>query len=1295
MSPSLFGHVDLAKFQAGASTMRNLFVNYRGGAYSRAGLAYCLYSRQTGRAFPPRLIEFEFSVLDGLALEFGNNYMRVFTDGAAVTEGPVAITGITAASPAVVSATGMGVTGASALNGSVIASYAPGEIITIAGGTPITVAQLQVLATTLLSVAPGAAGSGYVPADTVNLLGGTQTATPSVVVVTTKVSGATISAAGSGGTNGPATVTGTTGTGTKFQALVTIAGGIITAVQGITNGGSYTVNPTTLVNEPVTGGGLSGAALSVTMGVGSVNIVSGGGFLANAPGGNFSQASSSGAGTGATFIQGLFGILALGVSSAGNYTVFPSSPAAQAFSTGSGVGAMYLLTEGTVAPFANGDWVYLQGINGPTALNFQTFVVGDATTATFALFDVFGNPVDTTALPAYTGGGTASRVFTLATPWAEQDLPWLKVTQSADVMTICCVNQATGFEYQPQNLERFADDDWVLAPVIPAASIVPPASASGTASAAGAVDYQYEVTAISSLDGTESVASPIAGIYAAVDIASTAGTITVNWSAVPGAAGYYVYKTTPSYNGVPPVGAQFGFAGQAFGLSFADSNIVADFAQVPPTHQNPFANGQVLEVNASAPGTGYTQASGFINTATGSGAILTGVIVGGGVVAWIIQDNGGNYAATDTVTVVGDGAGATATLVIGPTSGNYPGVPTYFQERRVFGYSLNNPDTYDMSQPGAFGNFDTRSPPLASDAISGAPWGVQVDGIQFFVLTPAGLVTMTGSSAWLLVGQGSFGVNVQAFTPSSQVAIPQAFSGCSPTVPPIKINYDLLYCTWNSTYWFDLPYQLYALSEPIDITQYSAHLFAGFTSVQRAWCEQPNKLAWIVRSDGAMLSLTWLKAEQVLGWARHDTNGQFVSCCKTTEPPVDALYVATQRTLGGRASYIIERMDNRQWAQAENCFCVDCGFQTVLPTPNATLTADNATGAGIITGVAPGFVGGQNYGPATTVAVVDDDGQGPGTGAEVEAEYDPVTQAIVNIAVLAGGVGYVYPKFVIYDPSGQGSGFVGNPGLDNDTTFTASAPVFHMNDVGSIIRMGQGYATITAYVNSTNVRATIQIPISAVYQDSRGNPITVIPQPPGTWSLSKPTTTIPGLDVYAGAEVVGLADGNVLDPTLVSADGVLTIPNPATLVTVGLPFQAQLQSVYLDVGEPTVQGQRKKVAAATARLEASRQVKIGANQPDGSTQSPAVLATVWQDLVTLPDQGSQGQPRRDFFAPFVPLYSCDVRQTLLGGFAKPGQLALQQDFPLPLQVLAVIPEILGGDTPSQKAEPRQQQGRGR
>src|ERR1700728_1746559 len=102
IAPSLYGRTDLARDENGASTMRNMFVGYRGGAYSRDGAGFVGVSKQTGRSIPPRLIRFQFDINHGLALEFGDFYMRVISDGSYVTEAPYQITNITNADPAVV-----------------------------------------------------------------------------------------------------------------------------------------------------------------------------------------------------------------------------------------------------------------------------------------------------------------------------------------------------------------------------------------------------------------------------------------------------------------------------------------------------------------------------------------------------------------------------------------------------------------------------------------------------------------------------------------------------------------------------------------------------------------------------------------------------------------------------------------------------------------------------------------------------------------------------------------------------------------------------------------------------------------------------------------------------------------------------------------------------------------------------------------------------------------------------------------------------------------------------------------
>lgn len=1243
--------------------------------------------------------------------------MRVVSNGAFVSDLQATIVGATNANPLVLTVNGTGAAAVSAvpINSGISQSYKPTDLVTLAGGIFSAPTVLSITNTLLLNLALNFSGVGvYAPADTIHLTGGTQSTPAVLTVTTTQVSGATIVSPGTvapGTWSGTTTaiVQGTTGTGIKFQASCQMDVTGLLSVNSISLAGDYTVNPTTPAVEPVTlvsysGGGapvgvtLTGATLDITLGVLGFSISNAGVFTANPAGGTFTQASTSGSGTGATFLGALMAPHTVAVSVAGAYSVYPSNPVQQASTTGSGIGAQFTVTTTPISlvPFFNaGDWIEISGVGGMTQLNGLTAVIALVAGSSLTLNDVYGNPINSTAFGAYTSGGLASRIFTLSTIYAEADLDYLKFTQSADVMSICCVNQITQTEYPPQDLNRASDTSWTFTPTVPEPSVLPPTNAAGSPTTAGSTDYGYVVTAVSPTDGSESIASNIALISNAVDVASTAGTILITWTppATPGVNEYNIYKAQPLPGPVPiPGGALYGFAGQAYGASWADNNIVADYAQVPPTHQDPFARGQIQSVKVLTSSGTITSVTFTFNTASGTDAVLIGIIdPNNNLVQVNVQDAGKNFEPGDTVNVIAVGGGsATALLVIGPTQGTYPSTVSYFQERRAYANTLNNPDTYYMSQPGAFTNFDSRIPTIDSDAIIGSPWSFEVNGIQWMVPTSGGLLVMTGLSAWLLVGTGSFATNVQEISPSSQNVTTQAFSGCSPTVPPIKINYDVIYVEAQGSYYRDLPYQLYALSEPIDITENSSHLFKNYTILQHAWCEQPYKLLWAIRSDGVMLSLTYYKSQQIAGWARHDTNGLFVSNCSVVEPPNNALYVATQRFPGTNIAYMIERMDNRQWLAAENVWAVDAGLSLAQPTPNASLTASSATGLGACTGVTS-IATNSGWSAATTASVIDaplipNGPPGPGVGAVPTLT---IVGGVITAITFSGGnqgTGYLNPQLVFNDPAGsQGGSFASAPNaiitLNNAATFTASAAVFSGPNVGSVIRMGGGIAAITAFTDTEHVTANILSPIIDVVPNSGG---IVESQAAGSWTMTAPVSTIGGLQHLAGATVTGLADGNVIPKTVVSATGTITLATPASQVVVGLAFLPQFQTVYLDAGEPTMQGQRKKIPAVTVRLEASRGMRMGTNQPDASTRSPMPVSVPWNEgaggLMGVIYTNPPNYPLRPYNSLCPSLVTGDIRIPVGGGIATTGQVALQQDNPLPLNVLALYVEVLPGDT---------------
>lgn len=208
-----------------------------------------------------------------------------------------------------------GGSGISGVTDIVAGSYATMPTFTVVGdGVGASLTPIMKVVTIGVATAQSGAGS-YAPNETVALANGTFSTRAVGTIASTKVVSGTVAAGGSGGVDGVQTVTGTTGTGTKFQALVTVSGGSITAVNSISVAGNYTVNPTSLTNEPVTGGSVTGGQLSVKMGINTINPTTVGSYTA-LPSDPVAQFSTSGSGTGATFTV-LWGVLGATVVSAG------------------------------------------------------------------------------------------------------------------------------------------------------------------------------------------------------------------------------------------------------------------------------------------------------------------------------------------------------------------------------------------------------------------------------------------------------------------------------------------------------------------------------------------------------------------------------------------------------------------------------------------------------------------------------------------------------------------------------------------------------------------------------------------------------------------------------------------------------------------------------------------------------------------------------------------------------------------------------------------------------------------
>lgn len=941
-----------------------------------------------------------------------------------------------------------------------------------------------------------------------------------------------------------------------------------------------------------------------------------------------------------------------------------------------------------VNSYANADWVYASGFQGMTELNGRTFILSGVSAAAFTLNDIFGNPINSLGYDAYVAGGTFARIYTNFQPlYALEDLPYLKVVQSADVMTLCCVNQRTLREYPPVDLRRLAANNWQFGAITFATSIAAPANCAASATVASTApalptQYAYCVTAVDGDTGEESVASNVAYIVDSADIALIAGSHIVTWNPVAGAASYNVYQAPPSYGTAVPIGAVFAFVGKSYGTRFVNTNILADQTVTPPLHLNPFARGAIIGTGAIPSGGTFAQSTttATITSATGTGGVILPVVdlATTDVVAAIIQNAGENYQTGDTVTFHDSSSGdsVVASLTIGPQSGTYPSVPNYFQSRRVYGNTINQPDTLFFSQTGAYTNMDSATPPIDSDAITTTPWGQQVNGIQWLLPMPGGLIVGTGLDAWQITGAGGAG---SPLTPASQSAQAQESNGFSPTVPPLKINADILYNQALGYTVRDINYSFVTnIYGGTDISVLSNHLFDGFEIVQWAWAQVPWKVAWATRNDGKFLSLTWDKEQKLQGWARHDTNGLVEGNEVATEPPVSAPYFVVKRFIRGQNqwAYFIERMDNRLWQGPEDPWCVDAGLSLVQPAPDATLTAEAAEGPGTIDG---GYIatGGTGY-TSPSAQIVDP----LGTGHGADIVFTATGGVIDGYTIVDPGADYSPSTTVtIVDPTGAGATFL--PFVSQNVLFDASAAVFGTTQAGDVIRIGGGQATVTTVNNPSQVLAAITQPILEVIPN---DPYRLpVPAASGAWTITTPIDVVTNLDHLEGMQVTGLADGQVIPLTTVE-DGQITLSSPASSIVVGLPFIAQLQSMPVEISAVgTVQGSRKNTSGVTVRMEKSKGFQVGVNQPvaaalDFQQEIP------WDDLADIPEV-----PRADSPSAPLPLFTGDKFVNVQGDWqnwngweASPGMICAQQTEPLPMNILAFVPNVVLGDNAGAK-----------
>lgn len=253
-------------------------------------------------------------------------------------------------------------------------------------------------------------------------------------------------------------------------------------------------------------------------------------------------------------------------------------------------------------------------------------------------------------------------------------------------------------------------------------------------------------------------------------------------------------------------------------------------------------------------------------------------------------------------------------------AGDYPSAVTYYEQRRWFAGSTDEPQNVWATRNGTESNLTSSLPSQEDDGLEFRIASRQQNAIRH-LLPLADLIALTVGGEFRI-----FADSAPNITPTSLSIKPQGYSGAN-NVQPALTSGSILYVQAQGSRVREMAYNWQSNAyTSIDISIMAPHLFNGYSVTDLAYCRAPVPTLWVTRSDGVLLGMTYVPEQQVYGWHRHDTDGVFESVAVVSEDNEDVMYAVVRRTVDERSVRYIERLQSRQFVDQEDAFFVDSGL---------------------------------------------------------------------------------------------------------------------------------------------------------------------------------------------------------------------------------------------------------------------------------------------------------------------------------------------------------------------------------
>lgn len=266
----------------------------------------------------------------------------------------------------------------------------------------------------------------------------------------------------------------------------------------------------------------------------------------------------------------------------------------------------------------------------------------------------------------------------------------------------------------------------------------------------------------------------------------------------------------------------------------------------------------------------------------------------------------------------------------------YPSCVDYFEERLMFAGSTEYPQTVWGS---ASGDYDVMAPGTNDDdAFTYTINARGVNPIRWIVPQNVLLIGTMGSE-WKM---GSF--NPEQSLNATNIDTKRQSTKGSARVQAQLIGDVVLFVQRAGTKIRELtedPSSITTKYIAPDLTLLAEHITKGGI-VDMAYQQEPSALLWCIRDDGVLLGMTYERTQDVVGWHRQVTDGEFGSVAVIPDTE-DQIWVAVKRTIGSEDRRYIEYFKPHDWgSDVMDCFFVDSG---ITSDKGDTLTITGVTQA--------------------------------------------------------------------------------------------------------------------------------------------------------------------------------------------------------------------------------------------------------------------------------------------------------------------------------------------------------------